>query len=630
MELDLSGIPEELKKYPNWVNWRIEERHGKPTKIPINPKTQGNAMSDNPSTWGAYELAVKLYLECENEHIRGIGFMLSNGYSGSDLDHCYNPDTGEVLPWAKEIIEELSSYAEITPSNEGLRVLVKGKLPEGRRVLKGLPSIDGTNRGEIALYDSVRFFTVTGNHFPGTPLTIEPRESELAAIHAKVFGNNGKPTEQKHQPSPCNLSDDEILNRARDAKNGTKFDALWGGDVSGYPSPSEADIALCLMLAFWTGNDATAIDRLFKQSGLYRQKWDQHGYNLRTIQKAISLNTEVYSPKQEYRQETYPQKENPETELKELSYLTLNLPSSLEISQMEIKVDWLVNNLIPQESITLLHSIGGVGKTYLMYKIAKSVANGEPFFGLDVMKMPVYYIDFENPLPEIADRMKKIGGSENMRIWHLGHNPSPIRFDADEWEIYKSFPPGLFIIDSLRSSHLLEENSSKDASLIMARHKEIRALGHTITLIHHENKIGGYRGSTAWFDLSDHILKFSRVQKIGSDIDAEEENFDLPIRLGLGGKSRFSSAMDLKPMYFKFEDHQLCRADDPNDEMLGKLADLLNPAYPPNQAEFQKLAKENLEMGKATFRKMLGMGEHRGLWFAQKSTVGHKLEYRRR
>ena len=136
------------------------------------------------------------------------------------------------------------------------------------------------------------------------------------------------------------------------------------------------------------------------------------------------------------------------------------------------------------------------------------MADGEPFFSLDVMKMPDYYIDFENPLPEIADRMKKTGGSKNLKIWHLGHDPMPVRFDSDEWEIYKSFPPGLFIIDSLRSSHLLEENSSKDASFIMGRFKEIRALGHTIILIHHESKAGGYRGSTAWFDLSDHILKF--------------------------------------------------------------------------------------------------------------------------
>lgn len=316
-----------------------------------------------------------------------------------------------------------------------------------------------------------------------------------------------------------------------------------------------------------------------------------------------------------------------ETEGQKPDYSTLNLPSSLELSRLEIRVDWIVRNLIPKESITLLHSIGGAGKSYLMYGIAKAVADGELFFGLDVMRIPVYYIDFENPLPEIVDRMKKMGGSENLKIWHLSHNPAPMRFDADEWKIYKTFPPGLFIIDSLRSSHLLEENSSKDASFIMARHKEIRALGNTIILIHHENKIGGYRGSTAWFDLPDHILKFSRVKRIGSDEDAEEDDFDLPIRLGLGGKSRFSSAMELRPMYFKFENHQLCCASDPEEEILNHMADLLNPLTPPNQSEFQKLVKQNLGIGGKEFRKLLKKGESQHFWFSKKSTIGNKLEY---
>jgi hypothetical protein len=311
------------------------------------------------------------------------------------------------------------------------------------------------------------------------------------------------------------------------------------------------------------------------------------------------------------------------------TYSNLNLPSSLEISQMEIRVDWAVKNLIPKESITLLHSIGGVGKSYLMYGVAKAVAEGEPFFGLDVMRMNVYYIDFENPLPEIVDRMKKMGGCENLRIWHLGHDPMPIRFDADEWETYKSFPPGLFIIDSLRSSHLLEENSSKDASFIMARHKEIRALGNTIILIHHESKAGGYRGSTAWFDLSDHILKFSRVKRIGSDEDTDEDDFNLPIRLGLGGKSRFSSAMELRPMYFRFENHQLCNAEDPEENILNQMAQLLNSESPPNQSEFQKLVKQNLGIGGKDFRKLLKKGENQHFWYARKSSIGNKFEYLR-
>ncbi len=310
-----------------------------------------------------------------------------------------------------------------------------------------------------------------------------------------------------------------------------------------------------------------------------------------------------------------------------LHYTTLKLPSSLEISQLEVKVEWVVKNLIPRGANVLLHSIGGVGKSYLLLALGKAVADRQPFFGLPVIGMMVFYIDFENPLPEIADRTRKQGGSSNFKIWHLGHDPAPIRFDADEWEIYKTFPPGLFIIDSLRSSHFLEENSSKDASFIMARLKEIRAQGFTIILIHHENKIGGYRGSTAWFDLSDHILKFSRVKRIGSDEDAEEDDLNLPIRLGLGGKSRFSSAMEFQPMYFRFEDHQLVSAENPETEILTKIGNLLNPDAPPNQKEFRKLVKDNLNIERKAFDRLVRKGEDMGLWFSKRSRECNKLVY---
>jgi hypothetical protein len=318
----------------------------------------------------------------------------------------------------------------------------------------------------------------------------------------------------------------------------------------------------------------------------------------------------------------------PREEIKTDPYERLNLPSALEISRIEVVVEWLVPNLIPKSAVIIIHSLGGVGKSYLLYHLGNSIANSEPFFGLPVLSVPTYILDFENPFPEIADRLRKEQTvSENMRIWHLGHDPMPVRFDSDEWEIYKAFPPGLFIVDSLRSSHLMDENNSRDAAFIMARIKEIRALGNTIILIHHENKIGGYRGSTAWFDLSDHILKFSRVRAIGSDEDATEDDFNLPIRLGLGGKSRFSSAMELNPMFFKFEDHKLCLADDPETDVLNKIAELLNPAYPPNQSEFRKLVADNLGFKRKVFDRLLKKGEGCGFWYSKRSRESNKLEY---
>ncbi len=603
MKINLTGIPEELKKCPNWVNWHITiSKKGKATKPPLNSKTHGNADTSKPSTWGNYEQAVKTWKECENESIEGIGFVVNgNGYCGIDFDHCRNPETGLIKDWAREYIRILDSYTEISPSEQGIHIFVKGKLPE-----------DGRKKGDIEMYYSRRYLTVTGNHLPGTPTTIEDRHEELLKFYSEVFG--------KEQKSKTEI---DIEARPEDWEKVRGLISTKQRIMVHWMNPKPEDRSghdwrlACLCL-----EEGITDPGLLYQIILHNPHGKAESYPStdRYISDLISKAI-TEAGHSEFNNES--NAAQPRTQ----SYVNLNLPSSLDISRLEIMVEWVAQNLIPKQSITLFHSIGGVGKTYLMYALGKAVAEGEPFFGLDVLKENVYYVDFENPVPEIADRLKKIGGSENFKIWHLGHEPAPIRFDADEWEIYKTFPPGLFIIDSLRSSHLLEENSSKDAAFVMARHKEIRALGNTIILIHHENKIGGYRGSTAWFDLSDHILKFSRVKRIGSDEDAEEDNFDLPIRLGLGGKSRFSSAMDLKPMYFKFENHQLCCVDDPEEETLNKMAGLLNPLTPPNQSEFQKLVKQNLWVGQKDFRRLLKKGEDRNFWFVKRSTMKNKFEY---
>jgi energy-coupling factor transporter ATP-binding protein EcfA2 len=94
----------------------------------------------------------------------------------------------------------------------------------------------------------------------------------------------------------ANLSDEDLLERMFAAKNGAKVRALWEGDTSSYGSHSEADLALCCHLAFWTQKDAAVIDRLFRQSGLYRDKWEREDYRAHTIGAAVERTGGTYSP----------------------------------------------------------------------------------------------------------------------------------------------------------------------------------------------------------------------------------------------------------------------------------------------------------------------------------------------
>jgi hypothetical protein len=198
-------------------------------------------------------------------------------------------DTGVIADWAQAHIDALASYTEVTPSGTGVHILVQGALPpRGRR------------KGAVEMYDYARFFTMTGWHLAGIPTTIKAQQKALTAFHSAIFGAPQSTHKQGPRPQAANtplLEDTVLLDKARTAQNGTRFTALWAGDITGYDSPSNADLALCVRLAFWS-QDLVQIDRLFRQSGLLRDKWDEkrgtHTYGERTIMEALARQTEHY------------------------------------------------------------------------------------------------------------------------------------------------------------------------------------------------------------------------------------------------------------------------------------------------------------------------------------------------
>jgi len=279
----LKNIPKKLRGCPHWVCYRLEEREKpKPDKIPYDPKTGKRASSIDPKTWGTYEQVIDK-LSKSNGHYNGIGFVFTKGagFCGIDIDSCIKD--GETLPWAKEIIDRLNSFTEISPSGDGLHILIMGNKP-GKNCRKG----------QIEIYDQGRFFTITGNIVPGPSPNIENRQAELNRLYDKVFS---KPTIKPEWPN-ISLSDQEIINKILSSKQGSEFKKLWEGDHSGFPSHSEADLSLCSILAFWAAKDHDKIDALFRQSGLCRDKWGkQRGeqtYGDLTISRAIEGTTETH------------------------------------------------------------------------------------------------------------------------------------------------------------------------------------------------------------------------------------------------------------------------------------------------------------------------------------------------
>jgi putative DNA primase/helicase len=284
-----STLPPDLLSLP-WVAWRLVQREGKITKVPVDPETGRFASVTDSSTWSTFPTATEALTRW---NCTGIGVVLSDrdDLTGIDLDNCRDPETGGLEDWARDFVLRLDSYTEVTPGRRGLRTWVRGKLQLGMRNRKKYCT------GEIEMYSRERYFTVTGEHLEGTPLVINERTSQLFELHQSLFGIEQETESVDHgpEPRPLTLADVELLKRAEASRNGAKFRRLWAGDASEYSADeSRADLALCCALAFWTGKDAGRIDRLFRQSGLMRPKWEREDYRNRTISAAIDKTSETW------------------------------------------------------------------------------------------------------------------------------------------------------------------------------------------------------------------------------------------------------------------------------------------------------------------------------------------------
>jgi putative DNA primase/helicase len=272
-------LPTELLEFKQWVLWRKAKMDGRITKQPISPWSGKLAACDRPKTWSSY----RHVLYAMRRHVcDGIGFVFTetDPFCGIDLDHC-RTDDGAITLEAQSVISRLGSYTEISPSGAGIHLIVRSKLPcRGRR------------NKQMEIYDSGRYFTITGERLVGTSPNVQDRQIEIDAIITEQFASLprnplGEMVKQLH------ITDAELIKRAMNARNGERFCRLWGGDTSDYDNDhSRADSALCCMLAYWTGRDNERLDRLFRRSGLMRQKWDRptgnSSYSELTIESALA------------------------------------------------------------------------------------------------------------------------------------------------------------------------------------------------------------------------------------------------------------------------------------------------------------------------------------------------------
>lgn len=312
----IEHIPQELRGRDQWVCWKYVQRGDKWTKRPIAAASGKAASSTDRSTWTDFANTLTAF-EADRE-LAGIGFVFAadDPYAGIDLDDCISGD-GTLSEFARSLIESLGSYAEISPSGRGVKVFVKGSLGEkglaGRRskTFNGL-SMPGVK--EIEVYDSGRYFTVTGHVVEGGTTEITECQTELESLYESLSvppaskqqwtrTRDARPKDpaREWRSAGGGLDDDRVIEAATRAVTGAQFRELMDGDLSRYGGDaSSADLALCNMLAFWCGRDPSQMDRVFRRSRLMRDKWDERRgartYGEMTLARAIEGCTEVYTP----------------------------------------------------------------------------------------------------------------------------------------------------------------------------------------------------------------------------------------------------------------------------------------------------------------------------------------------
>ncbi|AXI27279.1 DNA primase [Gemella sp. ND 6198] len=262
-------IPRELQELKQWCCYKLvsQKNTDKLSKLPINPETKKGAKSNDSSTWLDYDTAL-LYAD----EYDGVGFFFTPPYVGIDID---SVNLEKIDTKTLEIINTLNSYTEISVSGKGLHIIIRGSIP------------GGVNRkGALEMYQEARFFAMTGNILKGCPDDIYDRQQELEKIYKKYM-------EQPKIITNYGSQDKRIVNfnDLLKVKN-VKFRKLYSGDFDEYPSQSEADLAFCSLVAYFTDGNAALIDEAVRASQLYREKWDKkHGsdtYGNLTIKKALS------------------------------------------------------------------------------------------------------------------------------------------------------------------------------------------------------------------------------------------------------------------------------------------------------------------------------------------------------
>jgi hypothetical protein len=183
-----------------------------------------------------------------------------------------------------------------------------------------------------------------------------------------------------------------------------------------------------------------------------------------------------------------------------------------QLLEKDLTLDYLVPDLLPNPGVVMIHGAGGDGKSMTAWTIAKHVARGLPFSirgdMVPVKQGKVLILNGDQSEVQVKQQMEDLdlNGSDPIRVvmgWDLNWY---LRFV----KMIQKHQPALVIIDSITGcsrGSAFDENRKEFAGPIywLANNNGRLFPACTILLIHHSNKSGGFRGTTAIRDAVDEV-----------------------------------------------------------------------------------------------------------------------------
>ena len=518
------GVPQYLKALPRWAPWEAvwNAKRGKYDKIPYSPHQPLYRLSTaQPERWGTFEKALAAY-HANPTKFAGLGLVVTNlkGVVSLDYDNCVTD--GQIAPWAAEVVGELATYTEISPSGVGVRQFSLGAQDE-----------DWTNHDigiEVYGGNDARFLTVSGQRVDGAPQDVcSAPEGVLPALQARYAREKTKATIIDLQ-MPELLADDnlpiiddlEIPPSAKDfllygTTRGDNSAELHATAVSLYSSGLDHQMVFSMLVSNPHTMGVALSHRRDDHDKALHYLWREQCLKGKPKARPMVASLDDF---EDISEGSSGESQAPNAPKPKKHRFTFQQAAQY-VQRAPTK--WLIKNILPLADVGAAFGESGAGKSFAVIDMAMCIAQGKPWAGHDVAQGTVAYIcaegagGFTKRLHAWADYYMEDLARLPMHV--LGDAPNFLQVD-DVKDIISSVKAigqvKLVVVDTLAQVTAGgNENSGEDMGKALAHCKKLaQATGAMVLLVAHSGK-NADRGLRGWSGIKGALDVEMQVERSG-------------------------------------------------------------------------------------------------------------------